>query len=189
INEVTIIEKSGKADELNDLKVDVLLYSSSMTCDDKLDWVNPGGRVCDVVTEDGLHTEKSVMKRLTGNKSYFYCDINAMAEMQPTVMQTLLRKISSMCDEGVIRPISSTSFPIESYKEMAAKLTDGSLQNVTFEIQSKPSFAVNQAVGREIAFKKTVTYIIGGSEHALGQAFARWLCKKGARHIAMIANN
>ncbi len=146
-----------------------------------------GGRFCEIGKRDILQkTNLLLMPLLLENKSVLSCQIDRIVMLQKSKAQRLMRRVASLFDKGTIKPIHTEACSITDFADTFRTMAKAShIGKVVFDIPNdyKPS----QVVPTCKLFKVNATYIVTGGYGGLGQAFARWLCKKGARHVALVS--
>ena len=146
-----------------------------------------GGRFCEIGKRDILQkTNLLLMPLLLENKSVLSCQIDRIVMLQKNKAQRLMRQVASLFDKGAIKPIHTETTSITDFADTFRIMAKAShIGKVVFDIPK--DYKPLQVVPTCTLFKVNATYIVTGGYGGLGQAFARWLCKKGARHVALVS--
>ncbi|XP_071793296.1 probable polyketide synthase 1 isoform X1 [Asterias amurensis] len=168
--------------------VDVVLNSLSGRLLLKgIECLSLGGRFCEIGKRDILQkTNLLLMPLLLENKSVLSCQIDRIVALQKNKAQRLMRQVVSLFDKGAIKPIHTETTSITDFADTFRIMAKAShIGKVVFDIPK--DYKPLQVVPTCTLFKVNATYIVTGGYGGLGQAFARWLCKKGARHVALVS--
>ena len=146
-----------------------------------------GGRFCEIGKRDILQkTNLLLMPLLLENKSVLSCQLDRMVKLQKTKVQKLMRQVASLFDKGILKAVPTETSSISNFADTIRTMAKAShIGKVVFDIPT--DYRPTQVVPTCKLFKVNATYIITGGYGGLGQAFARWLCKKGARHVALVS--
>ncbi|XP_033642848.1 highly reducing polyketide synthase easB-like [Asterias rubens] len=173
-------EKRGVDVVLNSLHGELLVKG--------IELLAPGGRFCEIGKRDILENSHLQMNLWLENKSLLSCQIDRLMKLKPQKARDLLQKVVSLFEKGILRPTITTVCSIENYQVAFPTVAKGNqIGKIVFEIPSgfKPS-AVEPS---PVLFNESATYIITGGHGGLGLVLARWLCDKGARHIALVSRS
>ncbi|XP_071948884.1 probable polyketide synthase 1 [Antedon mediterranea] len=167
--------------------VDVVLNSLSGDLLVKgIECLAPGGRFCEIGKRDILQNSNLQMQMLLENKTFISSQIDIMIDLDKPRASKLLTEVSNKFQNGIFKPIRFEVSSIEEYQEVFARTAKGShigkvVFNIPDEIQPPKINPTTKL------FKQNVTYIVTGGFGGIGQAMARWLANKGAKHIALVS--
>jgi myxalamid-type polyketide synthase MxaB len=133
-----------------------------------------GGRFVEI-GKLGIWEPRHVRKRRP-DVSYFVFDFDEVTDRDPRLLQSTLRQVQQWLEEGRLRPLPQTVFPIqdviEAYRYLQQTRHVGKIV-LSFASQPGPSIHPD------------ASYLITGGLGALGLRVARYLVDQGARHLVL----
>ncbi|XP_033103364.1 phthiocerol synthesis polyketide synthase type I PpsC-like [Anneissia japonica] len=167
--------------------VDVVLNSLSGDLLKKgVECLAPGGRFCEIGKRDILQNSSLQMHILLENKTFISSQIDIMIELDKSRAHRLLKKVASLFENEILKPIQFAVSSIVDYQDVFARTAKGShIGKVIFNIPD--NFQPPKVNPTTKLFKQNATYIITGGFGGIGLAMSRWLANKGAKHISLIS--
>jgi acyl transferase domain-containing protein/NADPH:quinone reductase-like Zn-dependent oxidoreductase/NAD(P)-dependent dehydrogenase (short-subunit alcohol dehydrogenase family)/acyl carrier protein len=163
--------------------VDVVLNSLTGEMIPKsLSLLQKGGRFLEIGKRD-IWDEVRVAQFKDGI-SYRPFDLGHVAQADPGLLKRMMSEVMSEFRTGALKPLRLTVFDSRestgAFKTMARAKHIGKIVISLDGTDSKP-----EAPGVPIV-RSDGTYLITGGLGALGLEVSRWLCERGARHIALV---
>ena len=153
------------------------------------------GRFVDIAPRDTSSSRRLLEMSSTdaSNASYMAVDIFALASERPKTVRRLVADVASLLTYGKIRPAAPiTSFPISDIESAlkavhssAASLAPGKLVVVP-HADDVVRATVSQNHMTDL-LKADATYVLVGGTGGLGRSMARWMSKRGAKHIVLVS--
>jgi myxalamid-type polyketide synthase MxaB len=155
--------------------VDVVLNSLSGEANDKsLAVLKRGGRFVEI-GKLGVLEPGEVWERWP-DVSYFLFDFDEVRAQEPGLVQSTLGQVRQWLEEGRLRPLPQTVFPVrnvvEAYRHLQQARHVGKVV-LSFACQPTP------------AIRAEGSYLITGGIGALGLKIAQELVEQGARHLVL----
>jgi acyl transferase domain-containing protein/NADPH:quinone reductase-like Zn-dependent oxidoreductase/SAM-dependent methyltransferase/acyl carrier protein len=138
--------------------------------------LKPGGRFIEI-GKTKIWTEAQVSEYTGGRMRYFVYDLVRHAAEEPDTVLDSLRHIVGMIDNGELRPLRRTVFPI-------ASATDA----FRFMQQAQHIGKIVLRIGNPapLAFEPDAGYLIVGGLNGLGLEVAGWMANKGAGELVLM---
>lgn len=157
-----------------------LLYSS-------LQVLAPLGHLIDVGRADLQAASLTVSELFQKNATYCSVDLFAVLESNPVLGGALMQAVDAYYREGLIGPIEKVAAPdvaqlapaLANFSDMVGKLVT-SFENPETLVRMVPS-------APEVKFDSESCYVITGALGGLGRSLIRWMCERGARHLAILS--
>ncbi|XP_078694356.1 uncharacterized protein LOC144923576 [Branchiostoma floridae x Branchiostoma belcheri] len=148
--------------------------------------LSPGGILCEIGKRSMLQNVKMDVGPLLDNKNFLSVQLDLLMKRKPTEIQTLMKTVSNLLQDGSIHPVKTTVKDINDYKDTLRWISTGQhIGKVVFGVPStfrpgiiKPPLQTLDA---------HCTYLITGGFGGIGQALACWMVDHGARHIALLS--
>jgi len=163
--------------------VDVVLNSlSGEAMERSLGLLRPFGRFLELGKRDFYRNTPVGIRPLRHNASYFAIDADQLPLSRPALARRLLNEIVGLLESGALRPLPYRSYGFdEAVDAFRLMQSSGHIGKIVLEpgqarAIATPNFAVH-ADG---------TYLVSGGLAGFGLATARWLTRRGVRHLALL---
>ncbi|TQM31120.1 type I polyketide synthase [Nocardia bhagyanarayanae] len=166
--------------------VDVVLNSlSGAAVSRSLALLRPFGRFVEIGKRDIQERRTLDMWQLRENVSHFTVDLAALAEQRPEELGATLGVVLDRVDAGDFRPLPVTEFGIgeaaAAFEHMSRARHIGKIVLTVGPEAQAPEIRV--AAPRLSA---DGTYLVTGGLGGIGIEVARWLMRRGARHLVLV---
>jgi NADPH:quinone reductase-like Zn-dependent oxidoreductase/NAD(P)-dependent dehydrogenase (short-subunit alcohol dehydrogenase family)/acyl carrier protein len=145
------------------------------------------GRFVEIGKTDIYQNKPMGLFPFRNNLSYFALDLERVCREKPELVRSLLLELMAMFQKGSLKPLPHNIFRIEdaanAFRYMARR------KNIGKVVLSFRGLDAETHSDRSLALKADATYLITGGHGGLGLAVARWLVKKGARHLALLSRS
>ncbi|KAB8291229.1 hypothetical protein EYC80_009916 [Monilinia laxa] len=147
----------------------------------------PLSRVIDIGRIDVQNTQMINLELIKKNANYSLVDTWAIVDSDPLLGEELMQAVDDHYRKGLIGPvpkittvdIAELSQVLGDFSKMIGKLV------VTF---TNPESVVRMLPPAPTAhFDPKACYVITGGLGGLGQSLVRWMCDRGARHMALLS--
>ncbi|CAH1230559.1 FASN [Branchiostoma lanceolatum] len=156
------------------------LQTTTMKC------LKPGGTFCEIGKRSMLESVGMNMGLLLNNKAFFSVQIDLLMKERPKYVQKMMQTIGSLLETGRLGPVPTTVKGIDDYKETFRWTSKGQhIGKVVFEVHDK--FEPENLVPSSYILEADGTYVITGGFGGIGQALARWVVDRGAKHVALLS--
>ena len=147
----------------------------------------PYGRFIELGKRDIHDNSQLAMAAFDRNLLFAAVDIDLMMAERPKLFRKLLDEVCQHCEDGTFKPLPMNVFPAtrveEAFRYMAQAKHIGKIalqmhqQEVPLQpkMQKAPTICVDG------------TYLITGGFGGFGLEVAKWLVKKGARHLVLVS--
>jgi phthiocerol/phenolphthiocerol synthesis type-I polyketide synthase C len=179
------------ADEILDITggkgVDVVLNSlAGDAIWENLRVLKPFGRFLELGKRDYFANTKIGLRPFRNNLSYFGIDADQLMEERPELAQRLLRELMTLVADGALKPLPHRSFPIERASEAFRTMQQSrQIGKLVLTMEGVPGRALVPGKA-DLLIREDGTYLVTGGLTGFGLATAKWLVKKGARHVALL---
>ncbi|KAH3732369.1 polyketide synthase [Pelomyxa schiedti] len=140
------------------------------------------GRFIEIGKRDIFENSKLPLKPFAKNLLVASVAIDVLCDSDPVYFSELLREVESKLEDGTIKPIPYTAFPItdavHAFRLMAAANHIGKIL-VTVDLES----TVHATDTCPTSFDPDAIYMLTGGLGALGTSVAQWMCWHGATKI------
>ncbi|WP_428484407.1 type I polyketide synthase [Rhodopila sp.] len=163
--------------------VDVVLNSlSGEAMERSLGLLRPFGRFLELGKRDFYRNTPMGIRPLRHNASYFAIDADQLPLSRPALARRLLGEIVGLLETGALRPLPYRSFGFdEAVDAFRLMQSSGHVGKIVLEPAQAPAAAVPDFIVCPDA-----TYLVTGGLAGFGLATARWLARRGARHLALL---
>jgi acyl transferase domain-containing protein/NADPH:quinone reductase-like Zn-dependent oxidoreductase/surfactin synthase thioesterase subunit/acyl carrier protein len=121
---------------------------------------------------------KEKMKAHRPDMDYHIIALDNMMMNEPNSIQSMLKELIPLFENGSLKPLPITVFPIEEAIHAFEYLQGAKhIGKVVINLSSQPS--VTQKI------RQDATYLVTGGLGGLGQTLAKWLIENGARHLVL----
>ncbi|XP_066289824.1 uncharacterized protein [Branchiostoma lanceolatum] len=156
------------------------LQTTTMKC------LKPGGTFCEIGKRSMLESVGMNMGLLLNNKAFFSVQIDLLMKERPKYVQKMMETIGSLLETGRLGSVPTTVKGIDDYKETFRWASKGQhIGKIVFEVTSK--FEPENLVPSSYILVADGTYVITGGFGGIGQALARWVVDRGAKHVALLS--
>jgi NADPH:quinone reductase-like Zn-dependent oxidoreductase/acyl carrier protein len=151
--------------------------------------LRPFGRFLELGKRDFIEQNRMAMAPFRNNLSYFGVDLDQALAVWPGVHGTLLPRVVELMSLGVLRPLPFRSFPVSRARE-AFRLMQKS-QHIGKIVLSFDDEDVRAAPAEsaQLSLRSDGTYLVTGGLSGLGLETARWMARKGARHLVLVGRS
>lgn len=161
---------------LNSLSGDALTKSFSL--------LSPYGRFIEIGKRDISTNTSLPMCEFNRNTLFAAIDLDRTFIDEPKLIQTLLKETDQLFKKGVFTPLPCQSFPanqvIEAFQFMARSKHIGKIML---------KFDQETVLGTPLLVKSDASYLVTGGFSGFGLTIARWLAKKGAKHLILVGRS
>ncbi|GAP90961.2 putative polyketide synthase [Rosellinia necatrix] len=149
------------------------------------------GRLINLGARDSSSNKRLEIVHSDNNLSFVSVDIMAMAAERPILVQRLLSDVSRLMRYGKIRPISPVTLFSISDVESAFKTLHSGKTHGKVVIVPHADDIVKATPPKNPAklLKENATYILIGGTGGLGRSMARWMVRRGARHLVLVSRS
>ncbi|XP_078579389.1 putative polyketide synthase 1 [Branchiostoma floridae x Branchiostoma japonicum] len=150
--------------------------------------LSQGGILCEIGKRSMLENAKMDTGPLLENKNFLSVQLDLLMKRNPTKVQTLMKTVCNLLEDGEIQPVKTTVKHIGDYKGTLRWMSTGQhIGKVVFEVP--PEFRPERLNPPRQSFDAHGLYLITGGFGGIGQALARWMVDHGARHIALLSRS
>ncbi|RDL31344.1 Uncharacterized protein BP5553_09553 [Venustampulla echinocandica] len=146
------------------------------------------GRFVEIGKRDIVTNTRLEMAPFAYNTSFSSVDLTVVAAERPQLMKRLLSDVFKLHQEGMLKSIPITVFPVSEVESAFRTLQSG--KNIG-KVAVKPS-AADQAIPAKLQtslLRQDALYIIVGGTGGLGRSIAEWMARNGARHIILLSRS
>jgi phthiocerol/phenolphthiocerol synthesis type-I polyketide synthase C len=166
--------------------VDVVLNTlSGEAVARSLSVLRPFGRFLELGKRDFIEQNRMAMAPFRNNLSYFGIDLDQALAVRPGFCGAILPRVAELMSLGVLRPLPFRTFPVsrarEAFRHMQKSQHIGKIV-ISFDdedVRAVPGERV------QLPLRPDGTYLITGGLSGLGLETARWMARKGARHLVL----
>ncbi|RAH69942.1 uncharacterized protein BO66DRAFT_438646 [Aspergillus aculeatinus CBS 121060] len=158
------------------------IFSQSIAC------LAPFGRCLQLGKSDVYRNMRVGLQQFRKNCTLFVVDVDSLAVQKPELHRKLLLEVSDLLNRGKLLPLPVTRFPFGEFPKALKSLSRSSaIGKVAVEmpehefVQSKPQ--------DRLLLSEDKTYLITGGTGGLGLQLARFLVKRGARHLLLVSRS
>ncbi|PYH86223.1 fatty acid synthase S-acetyltransferase [Aspergillus uvarum CBS 121591] len=159
------------------------IFSQSIAC------LAPFGRCLQLGKSDVYRNMRVGLQPLRKNCTLFVVDVDSLPVQKPELHRQLLLEVSNLLNQGKLLPLPVTRFPFAEFPKALKSLSRSSaIGKVAVEmlehefVQSKPRDQLRLS-------SREKTYLITGGTAGLGLQLARFLVKRGARHLLLVSRS
>src|SRR5262249_48764137 len=126
--------------------------------------------------------------QLNRNISYYPINLAATFREDPQLIQGLMAELMKDFDNGLLKPLPLTVFPIEqvtdTFRYMAQAKHIGKIV-VTHQAAAHTRRNADTGAWKSHTFDPDASYLITGGLAGLGLLTAEWMAREGARHLVL----
>ncbi|NMO16394.1 SDR family NAD(P)-dependent oxidoreductase [Pyxidicoccus fallax] len=116
-------------------------------------------------------------------------DLGGLAERRPSRFAALLKEVSELLAQGVLRPLPEESFPISRAADAFRKLEQGHLVEQVALTLDDASAQVLVPARPRVPIRADGSYLVTGGLGGLGLSLAGWLVEQGAGHLVLVGRS
>lgn len=168
--------------------VDVVLNSlSGEFIPASLSVLRDHGRFVEIGQRD-YHEDKPLgLRPFLRNLSLSLVDLLGLMATRPAHVQALLRQALALVEDGTLRPLPVTVFPVsragEAFQYMAQAKHVG---KVVLSLRDPEVRIVPLRARGSVEIRDDRSYLVTGGLGGLGLEVSRWLVQRGARHLVLV---
>ena len=122
--------------------------------------------------------------------AYHVIDLEAIAQTQPALIQSMLSQLVSRFEDGLLKPLAQTVFPIEEAVQalrmmQQAKHIGKIVLTLSNENQPISQLPIPAPISSQLSSQSS--YLVTGGLGGLGLVITRWLVERGARQIILVS--
>jgi acyl transferase domain-containing protein len=134
-----------------------------------------GGRFVEIGKTDIWDHDR--VRALRPDVAYFTLALDRMGVENPAFVGEMLRELLQRFEADVLQPLPHRDYPMPRAREAFRFMASG---------RHVGKIVITQAAAKTALVKPDASYLITGGLGALGLEVARWLSKKGARHLVLV---
>ncbi len=119
--------------------------------------------------------------------AYHIVDLAREFEAQPALIQSMLRHLMQQFEDGSLKPLPKTTFPIQdvvsAFRYMQQAKHTGKI------VVSYPQQIASQDTQKQVTFRSDRTYLITGGLGDLGLLVADWMVQQGAKQLVLVGRS
>lgn len=167
--------------------VDLVLNSLAGQAISKgLSCLGPHGRFLEIGKRDIYQNTAIGLRPFRNNLSMFVIDMGQVMLQQPECIQTLLKPVLKLLQQGKLHPLPFRTLPVSrvvsAFRLMAQAKHVG---KIVVSMQGEKISPQRLPPRQPISFRSEATYLITGGLGGFGLVTARWLVENGARHLVL----
>jgi NADPH:quinone reductase-like Zn-dependent oxidoreductase/acyl carrier protein len=145
----------------------------------------PYGRFLEIGKRDIVEGGKLPLQRFDNNLMFAAIDTDRMGAERPALFRRLIDEVCQLLKEKVLPPLPITTFAAaevaDAFRYMARSKHIGKL----IVQMRKGRIPVQGSASESLRIRDDGTYLITGGLGGVGMIAARWLAKKGVRHLVL----
>jgi acyl transferase domain-containing protein/NADPH:quinone reductase-like Zn-dependent oxidoreductase/NAD(P)-dependent dehydrogenase (short-subunit alcohol dehydrogenase family)/acyl carrier protein len=152
--------------------------------------LRPFGRLLELGKRDFYENARVGLRPFRNNLSYFGIDADQLLGQRPEIAQRVFAELMRMFADGSLRPLPHQCFcatdVAAAFRHMRASRHIGKIV-VTMPPGFDPlSGERRRPPAAPVALRADATYLVTGGLSGFGLSTARWLARRGARHLALL---
>jgi NADPH:quinone reductase-like Zn-dependent oxidoreductase/acyl carrier protein len=152
-----------------------------------IDTLRPFGRFLELGKRDFYENNQIGLRPLRNNISYFGIDADQLMDAYPELTSRLFGEIMELFNQGVLHPLPYRAFPAvqaeQAFRYMQQSRQIGKVLLTYPSGTPAPTHGLPQPPLP--AFDPAGAYLIVGGTGGLGFVTARWMVRRGARHLTL----
>ena len=150
--------------------------------------LRPFGRMIELGKRDFYENSRLGLRPLRNNIAYFGIDADQLIAQRPDTARRVFRDLMNLFADGTLRPLPHRSFCATdidaAFRHMQASRHIGKVV-VTFPSDFDPA-EPRPTESAPPMLRADATYLVTGGLSGFGLQTARWLVRRGARHLALM---
>lgn len=148
--------------------------------------LRPFGRFLQLGKHDLLANKKVGLRPFHRGLSYFAIDMNRLWSEQPALIAQILHELEDLFAQGVYRPLPYRLYQLSQVREVFETIQQPQQIGKLVMSFARPSTMVQQAPEiTSLPFRSDAVYLLIGGVSGFGLATAKWLVRRGARHLVL----
>jgi len=167
--------------------VDIVLNSLAGEAIHKgLECLAPYGRFLEIGKRDIYQNNRLAMRVLKDNISFFAIDLGKVMTEKPVLVRALLDELMQLFDTKKLHPLPHSVFPLADAQHAFRVMWQA--QHIGKIVLSflPQTLEISAPGGKPLQFSANATYMITGGLGGFGLEVARWMVKRGARHLVLV---
>lgn len=150
-----------------------------------IDVLRPFGRFLELGKRDFYENSRIGLRPFRNNISYFGIDADQLMDASPELTASLFAQVMALLEQGVLDPLPYRAFPAGRIEE-AFRYMQQARQIGKIVVTFTSGVPIPQtADAPRLVLDPSAAYLVAGGTGGLGFATARWLVKRGARHLVL----
>jgi NADPH:quinone reductase-like Zn-dependent oxidoreductase/acyl carrier protein len=167
---------------LNSLAGEAMVFS--------IDLLRPFGRFLELGKRDFYEDSQLGLRPFRNNISYFGVDADQLMGEHPQLTKRIFREIMDLFEKGVLYPLPYRAFPASEAKNAFRTMQQSRQIGKVLVTYPLGAPLAAKAVQKPLpTFDPAGAYLIVGGTGGLGFATAKWMIKRGARHITLTSRS
>jgi NADPH:quinone reductase-like Zn-dependent oxidoreductase/acyl carrier protein len=165
--------------------VDVVLNSlGGEAMERSLGLLRPFGRFLELSKRDFYLNTRVGLRPLRQNISYYAIDVDRLPVERPELAAELLREVMALLENEALHALPHRTYPFaEATEAFRLMQSAGHIGKIVLVPDPPP---VQPKVARRFDVRPDGTYLVTGGLSGFGLEAARWLARRGARHLALL---
>ena len=144
--------------------------------------VSAKGRFVELAKLDIWNSEQVAQHR--PDVQYFAINMDTACQEQPTLVQSMLRQLIQQFENGSLKPLPQTVFPLQDTVSAFRYMQQAKhIDKIVIKFPDKIG-----TQGR-LSLRSDGTYLITGGLGGLGLLVAQWLVERGAKHLVLLSRS
>jgi len=170
--------------------VDVVLNSlAGEAINRNLRILRPFGRFLELGKRDFYENTRIGLRPFRNNISYFGIDADQLMAERPALTRRLFAELMGLFEDGTLKPLPYRAFPaaqaVDAFRYMQQSRQIGKVV-LNFD-DGVGQVALPAPERRSLQLDAQATYLVTGGMRGFGLETARWLARKGARHLVLLS--
>ena len=148
--------------------------------------LRPFGRFVELGKRDFYENTLVGLRPFRNNLSYFGVDADQLMQLQPELATEVFQEVMQAFADGTLHPLPHRVFDadhvLDAFRHMQQARQIG---KVVLNLQRAPR-TVRAQQPAPLRLPADATYLVSGGLGGFGLACARWLARRGARHLALL---
>jgi acyl transferase domain-containing protein/NADPH:quinone reductase-like Zn-dependent oxidoreductase/thioesterase domain-containing protein/NADP-dependent 3-hydroxy acid dehydrogenase YdfG/acyl carrier protein len=164
---------------LNSLAGEALLQS--VAC------LAPNGRFLEIGKRDLFDNSKLGLWPLRLNSSFHAIDLGAVLQQKPVLAGQLFSQLKAAFHNGSLRPLPHRIWPASQMADALRNMSQGKHTGKLLVDLRDPEVPIVSRDVPRVCFRQDATYVISGGLGGFGLETAKWIVKRGGKHIVLLS--
>ncbi|HEY1354348.1 MAG TPA: SDR family NAD(P)-dependent oxidoreductase [Ktedonobacteraceae bacterium] len=148
--------------------------------------LRPFGRFLQLGKHDLLANKKVGLRPFNRGLSYFAIDMNRLWRDDPTLIAQILHELEDLFERGLYRPLPYRLYQLSQVREAFETIQQPQQIGKLVMSFARPSTLVSHTPPTtSLPFRSAALYLLIGGVSGFGLATAKWLVRRGARHLVL----